>query len=244
MGKVLLVGEAHRDPWLSVYAESLLRAEKPSAITHEHTHIQHTIYKSLRSKAEELLRQNDIPDNAIPEFVSKFMRRFRFPDDDGRYAFPVVEVCEDYARSEKIPLKFVGHPDFKSLDMLLNLYNRPLNREDVLNPPWPPPIEPRTKYDNFRQRLQTDGYSGVPEEDRCCLRTHAQGDLRDVYTAQRIEDLILKGRELVCHFCGLCHMLDDDRGETLYSILKQKHEVRRIAIDHHFPDGGKADHHQ
>ncbi|MDO8648342.1 MAG: hypothetical protein Q7R81_01015 [Candidatus Peregrinibacteria bacterium] len=230
MAKIVLVGEQHDDPFVSVHAQEVLRAEKPDAITLEHTSVDRIASAYQRIQFWELLSHHQEDPKQLEELVTQNCKK------NGIY--PAVAAIREYALANKIPLNYIGHPDQSNIERLIAFCdaNIPLTVRRVPDP------QTRPSAGNFanafmyyricRKRIAKGTFAGIPEIERPMTRTPT-GEVRDVYSAQRIRELVAKGVQKLCHFGGMKHLLDDDRKETLYSLLKDEFDIDRIAIDHH-----------
>jgi len=229
MGKIILAGELHDDPCLAEHAGSVLQVEKPDAITLESNAAERIAFAFVRSKVSELLSQCGIASERIPGYMRDYFRIVQ-------RTFAVADVSREYALTHRIPLEYVGHPDQKDLLRLIEIYDRrPIPLDSLLDPVISTNANGSVvaqKYKECRTKIAAGSYSGVSQFGRQKVRT-PKGEIRDDYSAERLRELIKRGHQKICHFCGIGHILDDERRETIYAILKDEFDIGRITIDQH-----------
>lgn len=226
MKEIILVGTVHIDQDIVPRTKNLLDRCKPAAVT-----VEQTLDKLRMQDA-----YRDILDLAIQKDNNKHigaggMKFLRHQID--KVTNREIDIAKEYAESSGVYFELIDHPgvikleppqsthiDVKSLGLNTRGITIDIFRENAR-------ALYKMAYQAIINPIQMQRYT---DEDRYRF-LRVDGELRDAFPADRLLRIMEQVGSRVVHLCGGSHLHDDARGETLYSLLKDKAIVRRTLLD-------------
>lgn len=229
MANILLIGGLHNDQDIVRRAANVLEDIRPSAVTVEAKRANLLNFQSTKLRVLDALRI--VAEKKEGAHVSKYLvHQFE------NVFYGEAQSSLRYCSAKNIPFAAVDHPGKNQsihpgnlrknfVRMYVNLGLRHLLDIDGMR------AVVAEEYDERMNEIRgpfTDEL--IPDWARPQILHMTNGDIRDAYPAACILQVAKGIRGTLVHFCGINHLLDDPKKETVYAILKEKASVERAFL--------------
>lgn len=241
MAQIHLIGIRHSDRHGSRRLKSALEFEKPKILTFEGS-ADYSLEEALNTqnkKIIELFTMKNVSKKLIKEYLSMINQWLAFEE----------KGCLRYARENNIPIYFIDEPIWRqehkgemesklriTLSTISSLETKRI--EKMIKKQIGDTCQQDKRDDNYRLAhsiFNNKSYSKMNEQ---IILEQIDDGLKSGMFGRRDENMAKEIRALainnngakIVHIGGLAHLLEDEKGETLYSRLKEEFNPTRATL--------------
>src|SRR3989338_3518841 len=241
VAEIYLIGTIHNDLNGPRRLRNALYAEQPAILTLEATQI---FIDNEEKRVPNLVTDTLIRNKAAEQIISYFREK----ESISSYEY---KISKEYAQEKGIPLHLIDDAEsdihrskegaainleekIKELEGVIPILNiLPIIVETLRN-------EDLSRTNNLYKMVKIalgNKYEKIFSHGFLEPGRHVFGK-RDETMAKRLKELAAENKDAkIVHVGGLAHLLDDEKGETLYSRLKEElNPIRNALIDYDFEE--------